>query len=265
MKNRSRQLRINLPRTIKIVKRVLTRKPALGICTVCGRKTLFLDMALIPRESYKCLICRSISRNRHVAKIMCELFKVPKPYSLKAFVAQNPGLSIFEAQARGPIHDQLRGMPNYICSEYLPNVPRGRCSAEGVRSEDLQALTFQDRSHDLVITQDVFEHIRDVPAAMNEIHRILKPDGIHLWTVPIEKEHPTVRRIIVEGATERDVLPRVYHSDSVRDGLVYTEFGNDVTDYVDPIRFATDLHWCTELDAQAHSIYWSCVLVSRKR
>lgn len=253
-----------IERIFGMTRRLVSRKPARGHCTVCGRATLFLDVTMIPRESFKCIFCRSISRNRHLAKVMCNFYGMEAPFSLKRFAAQFSHLSLYETQARGPLHNILRTMPHYFCSEFLPDTPPGSHSLEGIRCEDLQALTFSDESFDLVVTQDVFEHIRDPESALAEINRILKPGGVHFCTVPIERDRLTMRRIELNHGREHDVLPRIYHSDNVRDGLVYTEYGNNIGELFDRWGFRTEQHWCNEFDTAEHSIYWSCVLISRK-
>lgn len=91
------------------------------------------------------------------------------------------GLRVFEAQARGPIHALLSCLPGYVCSEYLPEVPRGM-THRGVRCEDLMALTFASNRFDLVITQDVVEHVADPDTAFREIRRVLRPGGHHVFT-----------------------------------------------------------------------------------
>lgn len=50
--------------------------------------------------------------------------------------------------------------------------------------EDIQALTFADRSFDLVVCNHVLEHVRDDEAAMHELARILRDDGLLLLTLP---------------------------------------------------------------------------------
>lgn len=47
-----------------------------------------------------------------------------------------------------------------------------------VRLMDAASLTFPDDSFDFVFSTLVFEHIADVPAAVAELNRVLKPDGL---------------------------------------------------------------------------------------
>jgi SAM-dependent methyltransferase len=60
-----------------------------------------------------------------------------------------------------------------VVSEYFPDTPLG-AEKNGVQCQNLEALTFKDNSFDLVITEDVLEHVVNVRKALSEIHRVLK-------------------------------------------------------------------------------------------
>ena len=64
-----------------------------------------------------------------------------------------------------------------------------------------------------------------------EIRRILKPGGMHVWTVPIGLPPPaeTRARVDTSGREDRMLLEPIYHG-SGSDGLslVYTDFGRDI-------------------------------------
>ena len=49
------------------------------------------------------------------------------------------------------------------------------------RVEDAAHLSFQDASFDLVVSQNVFHHLPDWPAAVKEIARVLRPQGFLIW------------------------------------------------------------------------------------
>lgn len=55
----------------------------------------------------------------------------------------------------------------------------------GVMPMDLTDLGFRDASFDVVICNHVLEHIADDRAALNEIHRVLRPTGWAILQVPI--------------------------------------------------------------------------------
>ena len=47
----------------------------------------------------------------------------------------------------------------------------------GLQCADAEDLPYQDRSFDLVVAHAVLHHLPDVPAALGEMHRVLKPGG----------------------------------------------------------------------------------------
>jgi SAM-dependent methyltransferase len=66
----------------------------------------------------------------------------------------------------------------YIETQFDLTVPLGEVHrTRGYRCEDLERQTFADNSFDLVITQDVFEHIVKPDLAIREIARTLRPGG----------------------------------------------------------------------------------------
>ena len=72
---------------------------------------------------------------------------------------------------------------SYTASQYDPQLGFGNTHPNaGYRSENLENQTFPDKAFDLVVTQDVFEHIFDAPVAFMEIARTLRPGGAHIFT-----------------------------------------------------------------------------------
>jgi SAM-dependent methyltransferase len=45
-------------------------------------------------------------------------------------------------------------------------------------------LPFEDQRFDVVVSNEVFEHVQDYPAAISEVHRVLRPGGISLHVFP---------------------------------------------------------------------------------
>ena len=76
-----------------------------------------------------------------------------------------------------------RDCPKYVASFCYPGVPPGH-DAPGIRCEDLEQLTFGDAQFDLVITQEVFEHVFDYRKAFREVMRTVRAGGAHVFTTP---------------------------------------------------------------------------------
>ena len=134
-----------------------------------------------------------------------------------------------------PSSDKIRReCKHYIASQFFAEVPRGQVK-DGQRSENLEALTFPDQSFDLVITQDVFEHVLRPAKAFAEIARTLKPGGAHVYTVPYYRGKKTVLRAEpngIEGITY--LMKPEYHCNPIdaAGSLVVTEWGDELCDFV---------------------------------
>jgi SAM-dependent methyltransferase len=145
-------------------------------------------------------------------------------------------LEVYEA---GP----SRGFSAHLAKEchrlrtsfYLPDVPRGQ-ARNGMRSEDLESLTFDDESFDVVVTQDVLEHVLRPTVAFAEIGRVLRPNGLHVFTVPYAPNNSTTAR--AQPGQDGEVVllaPAHYHGDPLNPSgvLVVTDWGSDLPDVVD--------------------------------
>lgn len=64
----------------------------------------------------------------------------------------------------------------------------GRARAMGVDARvcdlEKQKLPFPDNYFDLVIANQIFEHLKNIFSPLSEIHRVLKPGGVLVFSVP---------------------------------------------------------------------------------
>ena len=122
-----------------------------------------------------------------------------------------------------------------VGSEYLgESLQRGTVRADGIRNEDLCALSFADASFDAIVSLDVLEHIPDYRRALRECRRCLRPGGRLMWSVPfLPHAQASVPRATVDasGAVTHH-LPPEYHGDPLGGSAVlcYTHFGWDMLD-----------------------------------
>ncbi len=107
-----------------------------------------------------------------------------------------------------------------------------------MRCEDLMRLSFASESIDLVITSDIFEHIRHPYRAFGEVYRVLRQGGMHIFTVPGRwpMRESTCVRVDVSGEEDVLLVPPEYHYHD----LVYNNFGYDLLDRLDEMGFVTD-------------------------
>jgi SAM-dependent methyltransferase len=95
---------------------------------------------------------------------------------------------------------------------------------------------------DLVITSDVFEHVFEPETAFREIHRVLKPGGLHIFTLPVAWPIPRAsveRAVMKNGEIEHLQPPRYHRAGDGSDSLVVTDWGLDLLTLLDSIGFKT--------------------------
>jgi len=216
------------------------------VCSVCGSDGPFVRSDRPTRESFECSACGASLRYRHQAEVLLLLF-ASRERTL-ADLVRSPrvrGLDVYEPGISGPFRRLFRQHPSYVNSYLWRGVEPG-VSQEGVRCEDLQALTFPDGSFDLVVSSDIFEHVRDPWLAFREVFRVLRPGGVHVFTVPFAWPLPstTVRRVDTSTSEDRHLLEPVFHGSPVdpEGSLVYTDFGLDLPERLRELGFRTSVH-----------------------
>lgn len=214
------------PRPPTRAERVALRTGLPGFCPACGALTIFRGWTQDLRESGLCGRCGATNRQRQMAHLACAELSQRQGQRVRSLASvAATGLAIYNTEAVGPVHAQLKRHPGYACSEYFgPGAAPGELRG-GVRHEDLQRLSFADASLDLVLSSDVFEHVPDPYRGFREVHRVLKPGGRHLFTVAfhVGEFQDDVRAVMEDGRTTL-LKDAWYHGDPLRpEGvLVYT-------------------------------------------
>ncbi|MEM4260462.1 MAG: class I SAM-dependent methyltransferase [Candidatus Woesearchaeota archaeon] len=93
----------------------------------------------------------------------------------------------------------------YISSHFYQDKHIG-INVNGHLNEDLENQTFKDESFDLIITQDVMEHVYDPAHAFSEIARTLKNGGEHILTVPLVNKHKPTEVWAVKGKDSKPIF-----------------------------------------------------------
>jgi len=215
-------------------------------CFICGSLSEFIGKEGFTLRESLCPRCGGSRRNSDLAKIIINTFSHQDDISLSQAEPYFRHLGIYETQASGPIHNFLKGLPHYCCSEYFDDVPNGNRNKDGILCENLQDLSFPDETFDLVITQDVLEHVDHPEKAFSEINRVLKPGGYHIFTIPYHESTPTLRRIVVNNGEKIHTYPQVYHGDPLREqgALVFTDFGSDMNIMIEKLGFSFEIIPC---------------------
>ena len=130
-----------------------------------------------------------------------------------AWCGTTPGAGLAGRDRAGVEPSRARGDPPRRCSATRARGPcrsprstgrqpaslPARCpcrrlsTAATLPSEDLMALSYADRSFDLVVMAEPLEHVPDVERALSEI-RAFSPGAAHVFTVPVVADRPARRR-----------------------------------------------------------------------
>ncbi|HEY7547732.1 MAG TPA: class I SAM-dependent methyltransferase [Blastocatellia bacterium] len=213
---------LNLVRKRKLPRGMLSGDYNLGYCPICQARTVFIERDTWLRESYHCIRCGSIPRWRAVI------------YALETHFPDWRKSRIHESSPGGVSSEKLRReCQDYIATHFFDDTPAGQMK-HGYRSENLEHQTFEDEEFDLVITQDVFEHVLNPALAFKEVARTLKPGGAHVFTVPWYYWKQTFVRAVQENGNVRHLAEPDYHIDASGAGgsLVVTEWGADFCDFI---------------------------------
>lgn len=226
-----------------------------GFCRLCERNVDFLvdrqcgaDNSTgiwIPnwRERLVCPCCGLNNRQRAIAFTAQSI--------VRQYRDRRPDVYLMEQVT--PIYQwMVESVPHATCtgSEYLGGSLPGGKIVKGIRHEDVERLSFPAESFDLIISNDVLEHVINPAVALKEACRVLRPKGVLLMTAPffLDKIN-SVRRADVHDGSLQHIHPPVYHGNPVSDegALVFTDFGWD---------FLGDIRQAGFADAKLH-FYWS--------
>jgi SAM-dependent methyltransferase len=222
-----------------------------GYCHCCRSQVSFVISGAWLRDQYHCTKCGSIPRQRHLQHILDKFF---------------PNWEKSEVHESSPSNNYIsQYCKRYTLSQYLPEIPFGSYTEDGIRSENLEDLTLAPESVDIFITQDVFEHLFRPDKAAKEIAKALAPGGIHIFTAP---KHEGVRRsfpmarLLDGGDIELLHHPPEYHGNPVGDGqsLVTWRYGDDFEFLLSqwsglPVTTYTTRDWTLGIDAVFNEVF----------
>jgi len=143
-------------------------------CESCNKKTLFIKYGSEPRQ-VRCLDCKSTLISLAHLKVIKSLqlnFKFSHVYELS-----------YHGASFSYLHNNFT---NFYYSEFFGPNNLGEINLTySVRNEDIQRLTYNNDSFDLISCTEVLEHVPDYYRGFNEAFRVLKKDGKFVFTVPL--------------------------------------------------------------------------------
>ena len=164
-------------------------------CPYCDSKKTFLKLGNNPHE-IKCLGCKG-------SLISLSLVQVIINRNL------NISDSAYELSFHGVVFKILRkNSKKFTFSEYF-SANKSRY-VNGIRNEDVQKLTFNSESFDLITSTEVFEHVPDYLKGFKEIYRVLKKDAFFCFTVPVFEISKQICKLHQDGSLLW-LAPEEYH------------------------------------------------------
>lgn len=224
-----------------------------GFCAVCGERSKFKSSYMYAAGTYPTGE-KSPNWREHLACWGCG-FTMRLRAAMQLFLSRvyrGAGSAVYVTEQSTPLFRWLQSIhPTLEGSEYLGDACAFGEMKDGLRNEDLTALTYADSSFDAILSFDVLEHVTDDLAAFRECFRCLRPGGTLFFTAPFAytRAEKVVRaRMLPDGSIDH-LLPPEYHGNPVDpDGaLCFRYFGWDVVSDLKSVGF----------DAVEVMNYWS--------
>lgn len=199
-----------------------------GFCDACERDTKFLgdwnySNGVTPnfRERLICQFCGLNNRQRFMVRLLTQLVNEGKSTKDIYLYEQVTDFYLF-------IKKRFPEM-NVIGSEYLGTEKKGGEIINGIRHEDALNLSFADESFDIIISNEVFEHVPNIHFALSESKRILKNGGRLLISIPFSYQEKSIQRAVIENGMLKYLLPAEFHGNPLSEtgSLVFYDFGWD--------------------------------------
>lgn len=234
-----------------------------GTCRVCGVAGRFILRIASLREGFLCDACRCHLRDQGQADILCRRYSGKGARSVAELVTERRfrRLDIYECGVPSHFRKYLSTLSGYVESTYWPDAEPGEIR-NGVRCEDLMRLTLPSNSFDVVITSDVFEHVRRPYVGFAEVHRVLRPGGAHIFSIPVvdPMREETFERVDTSGDEDVFLVEPRYHHDT---HLVYNDFGADLVQRLCELGFDTEVVRFESSDSEAARLLTFCSVKRR--
>jgi SAM-dependent methyltransferase len=237
-----------------IIRVFLSKMPGKKRCPVCGSRLVLIARPVFSealakasnfntewtaffnqREGEICVSCGASLRARQLASalLVWETKAIGVGFPDADSMARNhqvQTLKVAEVNSCGSLHKALCRLPGLKFSEYESDNP-------DVPHEDLLNLSYASGEFDLVLHSDTLEHVPDLSRALDEIHRVLKPGGSMICSVPLVRDgRKTSSRAALKSNGELEhFFPPIYHGGSYQKTcqyLVFYDFGDDLFKFI---------------------------------
>ncbi|MCK9617787.1 MAG: methyltransferase domain-containing protein [Lentimicrobiaceae bacterium] len=177
------------------------------------------------RENNICPRCYSTDRDRLIYLYLKEKTNI---------FTQN--IKLLHIAPEGSIKSLIQQYPNitYSQGDKFENGYRGYYYDRKVNQMDITQIPFPDDTFDVIICNHVLEHIENDKKAMEELYRVLKPNGWAIIQVPISQTLANTFEAEANSPEERERLFGQF--DHVR------IYGQDYPSLLENVGFAVSIH-----------------------
>lgn len=201
----------------------------IGYCQCCNKESRFLldwkaseGKILNFRERLVCEHCALNTRQRFMAKY---LMKVIENFKDEGTIYCYEYVTNFYQFLEKNLKDTNITLTG---SEYFGYDKKPGEIINNIPHEDALNLSFQNESIDIIISNDVYEHVPDINKAIQEAYRVLKPKGKLVFTVPFYSQQNEIKqRAIMEDGKIINFMREQYHGNPISEkgSLVFNDFG----------------------------------------
>lgn len=196
-----------------------------GPCPICEAVVPFVVWGSDFRNQFLCEGCRdySVPRERALARVVKRLFP---DWRDRAIHETSPVDRGFSAQMK-------RSCAGYVATQFYPGEPLG-IVVGAFRNENIERSTFPDETFDIVVSQDVLEHVDDFAAAIRDTMRTVRPGGAHVFTTPTMLLATTVQWATYVDGRIRWFFEPEYHGNPIDESgsPVTWHYGYDLPDLI---------------------------------
>ena len=235
-----RRIRLEVEKRIGLEHRHDKKWFTIGYCELCERSTLFelnwfLSKNDIPnyRGVFNCQYCKLPNRKRFMLS-----------YLKKILNNSNTPKNIFMYEAVTHVFNYAKDhFKNHeiMGSEFFGYDKKPGQTVKGIRHEDALNLSLDDNSVDIIVSNDVYEHVPNISLALSEAYRILSDNGLLLISIPFfAMKEITVQRAELSNNNQIEhILPESYHMNPIsKDGsLVFYDYGWDFLNFLKQSNF----------------------------
>jgi len=190
---------------------------ALGKCPFCG-PTVFVRLS-------------SDDSGVRCARCAAGLVHLSIGFAIRSSRIEISKCDVCEFSASGPyVEFLIKHSRTIALSEFVDGAIPGEVRS-GVRCEDVQNLSYENASFDLVTHTEVMEHVPNDHLGFSELRRVLRKHSLMIFTVPIYDSESTLERAHLSDGVVVHTSEPVFHVDPWRGGagiLAFRDYGRDI-------------------------------------